>query len=291
MRLLLLAMTLTLHNVAPAQAVMTWLIPDLPPVSIRTNHNQPGSGIIDTQVAYVAAHWPEVEHRFVYANLKRSWAMLEAGKPACYSFTLITPERRKKAHIIETGVLPPLHLVVRPEVAAALPLNARQEVDLPRLLAMRELRGLISEKRSFGARLDATLRQRPPDASLKLTAISGYGEAILQSMLLSRADYTIDYDFMLSYYQSRHHKLTQLRSFAIANNTKTIKFGLACPRTAWGKATAQKIDGILGTREGAQALRHSVEARLSQDSRQRYADQFATFYRRREKPTLRLDGP
>lgn len=290
MRLLLLAMTLTLPDVAAAQAVMTWLIPDLPPVSIRTN-DKPSAGIIDTQVAYLAAHWPEAEHRFVYANLKRSWSMLEAGKPACYSFTLITPERRKSAYIVETGVLPPLHLVVRPEVAAALPLNARQEVDLPRLLAMRELHGLISDKRSFGARLDATLRQRPPDASLKLTTISSYGEAILLSMLLNRADYTIDYDFILSYYQGRHHKLAQLRSFAIANNTQTIKFGLACPRTAWGKAAAQKLDGILGTREGAQMLRHSVEARLSQETRQRYADQFAAFYRRREKPTLQLDGP
>lgn len=290
MRLLLLAMTLTLPTIAAAQDVMTWLIPDLPPVSIHTG-DRPGSGIVDTQIAYVTARWPEVEHRFVYANLKRSWTMLGAGQPVCYSFTLINPERLKTAYIVETGVLPPLHLVARPEAVSALPLNAKQEVDLPRLLAMRELRGLISERRSFGAQLDATLSQRPPDASLKLTTISSYGETILSKMLLSRADYTIDYDFVLSYYQGRNRKLAKVRSFPIANNSEPIKFGFACPKTPWGKATAQKIDSILGTREGAQAMRQSVESRLSHDSRQRYADQFTAFYRGREKPTLRPDGP
>ncbi|WP_436553386.1 TIGR02285 family protein [Janthinobacterium sp. LB3P118] len=289
MRRILLAMSLTLHDVSAEQAVMTWLIPDLPPISIRSN-DKPGAGIIDKEIAYVAAHWPEVEHRFVYANLKRSWAMLKAGLPACYSFALINPERLKVAYIVETGMLPPLHLLARSEVAGALPLT-RQEVDLPLLLSMHELHGLISEKRSFGKPLDNMLRQRPADASLTLTTINNYGETIFSMMLLKRVDYTIDYDFILSYYQSRNHKLAGVRSFPIANNVEPVKFGFACPKTAWGKATARKIDGILGTRDGAQAMRHSVEAWLSQDTRRRYADQFGVFYRRRETPMLPLDGP
>jgi uncharacterized protein (TIGR02285 family) len=290
MRRILLAMSLFVQDVSAEQAVMTWLIPDLPPISIRSN-DKPGAGIVDKEIAYIVAHWPQVEHRFVYANLKRSWAMLKAGQPACYCFTLSNPERLKSAYIVETGVLPPLHLLARSEVAGALPLNARQEVDLPLLLSKHKLRGLISEKRSFGKQLDNMLRQRPADAPLTLTTISNYGESIFAMMLLNRVDYTIDYDFILSYYQSRNDKLAAVRSFPIASNGEPIKFGFACPKTAWGKATARKIDDILGTREGAQAMRESVEAWLSEDTRRRYADQFGAFYRRREKPMLHLDGP
>ncbi|OFA04940.1 hypothetical protein DUGA2_16850 [Duganella sp. HH101] len=285
MRALLLALSLTLPASAAAQAVMTWLMPDLPPASIRAR-NSPGAGITDAQIAYVQGRWPEVQHRFLYANLKRSWTMLDAGEQVCYSFTLINAERMQRAHIVETGLLPPLQLVARAEVAAALPLNAGGEVDLPRLLAMPALRGLVSEKRSFGARLDAALRRRPPDSTLKQTTIGSYGENILSKMLLSRADYTIDYDFVLAYYKDRNPKLSELRSFPIAGNAEPIKLGFACPRTEWGKATARKLDSLLASKEGAQALRGSVDKWISQDARQRYAEQFAAFYRRREKPML-----
>ncbi|MQA39518.1 TIGR02285 family protein [Rugamonas aquatica] len=290
MRALLLALSLTLPASAAAQAVMTWLMPDLPPASIRAR-DQPSAGITDAQIAYVQAHWPEVQHRFVYANLKRTWTMLDAGEPVCYSFTLINAERLKRAHIVETGLLPPLQLVVRAEVAAALPLNANGEVDLPRLLAMPELRGLISEKRSFGTQLDTALRRRPPNSTLKQTVIGSYGENILSKMLLSRADYTIDYDFILAYYKDRNPRLGVLRSFPIAGNAEPIKLGFACPKTDWGKATARKLDELLASKEGARALRNSIDKWISPDARQRYAEQFSAFYRRREKPMLAPGGP
>lgn len=273
---------------ATAQAVMTWLMPDLPPASIRLD-GQPSTGIVDMEIAYVAAHWPEVEHRYIYANLKRSWTMLDAGEPACYSFTLINAERLKRAYIVETIALPPLQLFVRAEAAAMLPFNADHQVDLAQLLAMRTLRGLLSEKRSYGVQLDAILRKRPPDASLKLTTIGSYGENIFSKMRLSRADYTIDYDFVYAYYQSRNPKLSGLQSVPIAGSGELLKSGFACPKTPWGKATAQRIDAILGTREGAQAMRRSLDNWLSPNTRQLYANQFAAFYRQRERPMRRFD--
>jgi len=67
--------------------------------------------------------------------------------------------------------------------------------------------------------------------------------------------------------------------------------GFACPKTPWGKATASKIDAILGTREGAHMLRQTAERWLGTDSRQRYGEQLASFYRQREKPMLGLRQP
>ncbi|MBY0557926.1 MAG: TIGR02285 family protein [Burkholderiaceae bacterium] len=290
MRTLCLALPLLLPVMAGAQNVMTWLVPDLPPASIRVD-GRPSDGMSDQQIAFLRARWPEAEHRVVYANLKRSWTLLEAGQPACYSFTLITPQRLEKAYIVPASLLPPPLLIFRRDAASALPLNARHEVELATLLTQRQLRGLLSEKRSFGAAIDRTLRQRPDHVTLEVTPIGSYGENIFTRLLLNRADYTIDYDFVHAYYLSRDPMLRDLQTRPIAGSNTPITMGFACPKTPWGKAAASKIDAILGTREGAQMLRQTAERWLGNDSRQRYGEQLSAFYRQREKPMLGLSTP
>jgi len=290
MRKFCLTLSLLLPVMAGAQNVMTWLLPDLPPASIRLD-GRPSDGMTDQQIAYIRARWPEVEHRLVYANLKRSWTLLEAGQPACYSFTLITPQRLEKAYIVPASLLPPPQLIFRRDAASALPLNAHHEVDLPSLLAQRQLRGLLSEKRSFGITIDRTLRQRADNVIMEVTPIGSYGENIFTRLLLNRADYTIDYDFVHAYYLSHDPMLRELQTRPIAGSNTPVTMGFACPKTPWGKATASKIDAILGTREGAHMLRQTAERWLGTDSRQRYGEQLASFYRQREKPMLGLRQP
>ncbi|MFC0169699.1 TIGR02285 family protein [Pseudoduganella danionis] len=275
---------------AMAQNVMTWLMTDLPPASIRVA-GLPSDGITDQQIAYIRAHWPEVEHRVAYANLKRSWALLEAGQQACYSFTLITPQRLERAYIVPTSVLPPPQLIFRRDALPSLPLNAQHEVDLERLLAQRQLRGLLSEKRSFGLTIDHALQQRSAQALLEVTPVGSLGENIFARLLVNRTDYTIDYDFVYAYYLKRDPMLRELLTLPIAGNAAPIRVGFACPRTAWGKATALKISSILATREGVQMLRQSTERWLSPESRQRYSDALEAFYHARENPALGLTPP
>lgn len=290
MRLLCFVPLVFLPVTALAQNVMTWLMTDLPPASIRRN-GLPSDGMTDQQIAFIRARWPEVEHRVVYANLKRSWALLDAGQQACYSFTLITPQRLERAHIVPTSLLPPPQLIFRRDALATLPLNAQHEVELDRLLAQRQLRGLLSEKRSFGLTIDHALQQRPASALLEVTPVGSFGENIFARLMVNRSDYTIDYEFVYTYYLKRDPMLHELQTLPIAGNTTPIRVGFACPRTAWGKATALKIGSILATRDGVQMLRQSTERWLSTESRHRYSAMLEDFYRARENPALGLTPP
>lgn len=275
-----------LQLAAPAQAAeqMTWLMSDFPPVTIPAG-GQPTNGIADQIVRYLAAHWGHDDHRYVYANSKRTWVMLEQGSKACFAAALRVPERERVAYFSNTSLVPPPVLVVRSDIAAELPRNAAGEVELGQLLAGRKYRGAIVDNRSYGPQLDAMLAQRPGNALLEKTATGDYGRNVLLMVARGRADYTIDYDFALAYGQSLQPELEPLRTLAIANNTHAVVAGVACPRTPWGRAMIRKIDQILGTPDGADMLMRAQNSWLTEHGKQRYRAQMLEFQRQRAKPS------
>jgi uncharacterized protein (TIGR02285 family) len=274
-------------SLAPAGAgateTMVWVMPDFPPASIPEN-GQPGNGVANRVVRYIVSKWPEAEHRFVYANAKRTWQMLEQGDKVCYAAALRTKEQEQVAYFTNTNMLAPPSLVVRHASLAAVPRNAAGEVDFPSLLASRKLRGLLVEKRSYGAMVDDLIARSPQQERPATTSTGNYGQKIFQMIAADRVDYTIDYDFTFSYEWSRHSELGALQTVPIAGNTALVTTGVACPRTDWGRATITKVDRIVGTRDGADALLQAQNAWHTEGARQRYAAQFAEFARQRARP-------
>lgn len=279
---LLLASCLA-HSAVQARDVMSWLMPDVPPASMPV-HGQPTSGIADQVVRYVIGHWPEAEHRFIYANPKRTWLMIERGEQACVVAALYTAERAPLAHFVDTNLVPPLQLIVRAETLAQLPLNERGEADLQKVLAERRLRGVVVERRSYGQLVDRMLAARPADARLETTAVGDFGRNVLRLVAHGRADYTIDYDYALQFSSRGEPAIGKLHPVPIAQNNKLMLAGIACPRNAWGLAAARRIDRIVGTREGAAALLKAQNSWHTQASQQRYAAQISEFQQQRSRP-------
>lgn len=275
-----LAAALLLALPLRAQEQMTWLMSDFPPVTIPVN-GMPTKGIADQIVRYLASHWGHDDHRYVYANSKRTWHMLQRGSQACFAAALRTPERERTAYFSNTSLVPPPVLIVRADALAALPLTPAGEVDLARLLAKRSLHGALVENRSYGAQLDAQLAQRPADANLEQTAIGDYGRNVLLMVARQRADYTFDYDFALAYGQTVQPELAQLRTVAVAGVTQAVVAGVACPRTPWGRKMIRKIDAILGTPAGADMLMRAQDSWLTEHGKQRYRSQMQEFQRQR----------
>ncbi|MRV75430.1 TIGR02285 family protein [Duganella sp. FT92W] len=266
-----------------AAETMVWVMPDFPPASIPDN-GQPGNGVADRVVRYIVSKWPDAEHRFIYANAKRTWQMLEQGDKVCYAAALRTKEREQVAYFTNTNVIAPPSLIVRHAALAAVPRNAAGEVDFPALLASRKLRGLLVEKRSYGAMIDGLIARSPQQSKPATTSVGNYGQKIFQMIAADRVDYTIDYDFTFSYEWSRHSELAALQTLPIAGNTALVTTGVACPRTDWGRAVITRIDRIVGTKEGADTLLQAQNAWHTEAAKQRYAAQFAEFARQRAMP-------
>ncbi|WP_342118358.1 TIGR02285 family protein [Pseudoduganella sp. OTU4001] len=268
---------------AQAREVMSWLLPDVPPASMPQN-GQPTDGIADQIVLYIIKQWPQAEHRFIYANPKRTWLMIEKGEPACVVAALHTAERDPLAHFVDTNLVPPLQLVVRQPTLKQLPLNAHGEADLQKVLASPQLRGIIVERRSYGQMVDRLIAARPAGSRMETTSVGDFGRNVLKLVTHGRADYTLDYDYSLQYASRSEPEIGQLHTVPIAQNNKPMLAGIACPRNAWGLATARRIDRIVGTREGAAAMIRAQNSWHTLASQQRYAAQISEFQQQRSKP-------
>jgi len=270
---------------ARARDTMTWLMPDIPPASMPVD-GKPTTGIADQIVLYISARWPDAEHRFIYANPKRTWLMVERGERACVVAALRNAERDKLAYFVNTNLVPPLQLVAQESTLPRLPLNGHGEVDMEKLLSDPALRGIIVERRSYGAAVDELLAKRPANSRLETTSVGDYGRNVLKLVSHGRADYTLDYDYALQYASKSEPEIGALKTVPIAQNNKPMLGGIACPRNAWGMATAKRIDQIVGTAEGAAAMIKAQNSWHTQASQQRYAAQINEFQRQRARPSV-----
>lgn len=268
---------------AQAGEVMSWLMPDVPPASMPRN-GQPTDGIADQIVRFISQRWPDAEHRYIYANPKRTWLMIEKGEAACVVAALHTAERARLAHFVDTNLVPPLQLIVREATLARLALNAHGEADLEQVLADRQLRGIIVERRSYGQKVDRVIAARPSGSRLETTSVGDFGRNVLKLVARGRADYTIDYDYSLQYASRSEPDIGLLHTVPITQNNKPMRAGIACPRNAWGQAAADRIDRIVGTREGADAMLKAQSSWHTPASLQRYAAQISEFQQLRARP-------
>jgi uncharacterized protein (TIGR02285 family) len=281
-RLAFALLAASLASGAQARDKMSWLMPDVPPASMPVD-GKPSTGIADQIVLYISAHWPDAEHQFIYANPKRTWLMIERGEQACVVAALRNAEREKLAYFVDTNLVPPLQLVVQEATLPHLPLNARGEADLEKLLADPALRGIVVERRSYGAAVDELLARRPANSRLETTSVGDYGRNVLKLVAHGRADYTLDYDYALLYASRSEPDIGKLATVPIAQNSKPMLGGIACPRNAWGLATARRIDQIVGTPEGAAAMIRAQSSWHTPASLRRYAAQINEFQRQRAR--------
>ena len=281
---LLFALSLLLTGAAGAADIegITWLSADpLPSADSRV-----GTGLATKMVAFMKVQWPDVQHQILRANAKRSWQMLAQGEQACHASALRTPEREKLAYFSNTQMSPPLQLIARRDKLALLPRNAASEVDLARLLADPQLRGVLVDGRSYGLFIDKLLGGLPTRKTVDFYAASDYGSKIMPMLSAGRGDYTIEQDMALSVGRELNPQMNELISLPIQGASEPIQVGVACPRNAWGLVAIRGIDKVLGTPAGAAMLRESFERWLTPEVRQHYGARIDAFYKERAKPSV-----
>lgn len=261
-------------------------------------------GYSDRLVGFLRERLPLIEQRSLVANSKRSWQLLAHGDMVCIPATLRTPEREALAYFIDTQWVPPPQLIVRRDRLERVPRSSSGEVDLVRLLADTQMRGALFEGRSYGPQLDAFLRLAPKPSPVSLYAHAGTADKLLNMVLASRADYTLDYDFMLRLRGADSEAIQPASATKGSSGSKRGTYSkgellilpvqgagegmvgaMACPRNPWGLAVLRQVDRVLGTPAGARFLREAVEDLLSPDTRRHYGSKIDAFYRERARPS------
>ncbi|MCV2419619.1 TIGR02285 family protein [Paucibacter sp. DJ2R-2] len=232
-------------SLCSAQATMTWAMQDFAPVSVPID-GKPGFGIIDETLKAVVREMPGMEHRYLVASAARIYAMLDAGEPICFVGGLRTPEREQRYWLSDVRLVRPVQLIAHKRVRDQLPLDEAGRVRLPELLALPGVRGVFVRKRSYGAALDSVLSQRPAGANVAMLGGASMGGNFFEMLRLDRADYTIDYDFLVLHRQKLEgHKYEDLMILPIQGSEAPDVVVAVCPRTPWGREAILRIDRIL----------------------------------------------
>ncbi|WP_431049360.1 hypothetical protein [Roseateles sp. L2-2] len=276
---------------------ITWLMPEVdtvaPPspgaasVPVRRGLAQPLSD-------YLTANWgTPAKHEVLIANVKRSWRMVEDGEQACHLGVLRTPEREAVAYFFDTHLIPPHQLMVRRSALPKVPRLPDGDADLEKIWADKQLRGAIVAGRSYGRALDALLAKRPAGVIDEYTT-SDFGGNMLSMIAVGRADYTIEFDFVLANQQelraavvagnaggaSGNGKVStaDLVSVPIEGFSSPVISGIACPRNAWGKRTIEQVERVLSTPQARQFMRDEFISHLSPEAQARYGSRIDAFY-------------
>lgn len=264
---------------------MTWLIQDLPPVSMPVN-GQPTAGTTDVLLKLIAREWPEANHQYVVSNTSRALAMLTEGQEACFSGAVITPERERFAYFAPTHFGIPLQLVTRSDLIAKLPKNEAGEVLPANLFDSASLRGLIVRNRSYSPVLDALLNLRSDKSAIGYAVLADGGANVFKMIALGRADYTLEYDFALAYQQEKNADFFASRKLQAVPIAGTHPFvsGIACPRTEWGRQAILRIDAIVAKLAAMPEYRTAADRWLTPSTIKRYRTARQNFFQQRTLP-------
>ncbi|WP_255462412.1 TIGR02285 family protein [Rugamonas apoptosis] len=262
---------------------MSWWLTDFPPYSIPEN-GEPGSGAVDLVLHGVMAAWPEkITHQFRIANTSRIWTSIDAGTEACYTSALHTPQRARQAYLSDVFILPPIQLIVRKDRLEQVPMNANGEVQFAALISRRDINGVLVSGRAYGTELDAALAGTPHGENLTFSGSKVLGANLFKMIAAGRADYTLDYDFILAYQMKDAAALDVLTTLPIDVANTPLVGSFACPRTLWGQKMIERIDHIVSQLAQNARYRDQFERWLLPGTKARYAAKFDQFYKSRSK--------
>lgn len=271
---------------------ITWLMPliDVTPAPGGEGGPKPRRVLTQTTADLLMSNWGgTTQHDVLMANIKRSLRMLESGEPACLLGALHTVEREASAWFADTHVTPPHQFVVRAALLDKVPRNAAGEVRLDQVWAERRLRGALVHGRSYGPELDATFRRQPASA-LSAYVTPDVGGNLLVMVGKGRADYTIEYDFIVNSHLAGGGTEAELLTLPIEGHADLMLSGVACPKNDWGRQVAMRASEVLALPQSRRILKEELLGLLTPQARARYGSRIEAFYAR-PQPALGAGSP
>lgn len=226
--------------------MLTWLLRDLPPLSIFEGE-QKGQGVVDLLMPRLIAELPEYQHELVRVNRARGLQMLREPSFTCDPSLLWSKERAQWVtySITSVRVLSNGLAVRRADRASLAQFIQDGKVDLPALLASgKSSLGVVAE-RSYGQQLDKLLQQ-VPESSIR----AHYGNDALGSLLQMQRLGRLQW--LLGYWPEIRYQATQqgidpqdLLFYPIQGTDKYQELHIGCSNTPQGQQAITRIDQAL----------------------------------------------
>jgi uncharacterized protein (TIGR02285 family) len=222
-------------------ATITWTFTSVnPAVSV------PKANIVDENHPLFLLYKSELkdfDHITFKATIPRIETELKGKGLVCYPGSSEAERRRQFSYLTSQYVQPSPQIVARKEIAEKIRKNQKKGVSLKKVLQDSSLRGLIGESRSFGASIDQIINK--DRGNLKSGVFDTFGPGLLNMIEKYRADYTIEYPFILHNLRENAKVGLQLESIPLTDVNPVITQYLACSKTPEGRQVIEKADLII----------------------------------------------
>ncbi len=241
-----LLLTLIIFNTfcittAYTKETITWMILDWKPWMIIEGEDK-GTGRFNHILKVAWENLSEYNHVTQKMNWARFWHEVENNKNLCYPFGLKSGSREKIVYYSapHTFVLPNA-IIVKKELAEKLGNPA--SYSIVNLLKDKKLKGYAEKNRSFTKKVDVAMKEFEPNSSL--SRVSENAESLVKMVVMGRADYTIEYPIVASYFQKKTGTPGTLVSIPIAEMDPYSYVYMSCTKNEWGKKVIDKWNEAL----------------------------------------------
>ncbi|WP_339470065.1 MULTISPECIES: TIGR02285 family protein [unclassified Pseudomonas] len=268
---------------AHAEETLTWLLRDLPPVTIFEGP-QKGQGVLDRLLPILSERLPEYRHQVMHVNRARGNQMLrDPTTLTCDPSLLWTAERARyvvfsaQAFVsVSNGVT--IRRLQQDELAAFID---EGQFDLQAFLGSPTARIGATAERSYGPLIDEQLKDAAPH-----TLALHYGNDALGSLLqmqrLGRLEAVLGYAPEIRYHAMQQGIAPEdLMFYPIKGSAPYQRTHIGCSATPEGRQAIQRID---------RALRHIPQEQL-QASYAEWLDPVMREHYLQDNPSFFLDSP
>lgn len=261
-----------------AKDTITWLEVHMPPFLIQEGPQQ-GQGYGNMVAALIEQQLPDYEHHRLTTNVTRRFDMFKRGDQVCSVGLYRTPEREDFLYFSIPSLLtmPPVLVIHKKQ----LHLLNTEGVSLVTLLRNSEFRLGLSSDRSYGAALDAVLKQSQPIGNRVVFSGQELGENYLKMLLLDRLDGLLALPDEALYHADNMGIREQIALVPLLENQQDLSSwmcAVACPKNDWGRTVIDRVNQALLHIRGKAVYRRAYERWLDPTLLTRYRRVYDTTF-------------
>ncbi|MFO2463786.1 TIGR02285 family protein [Pseudomonas sp. 15FMM2] len=235
-----------LAPVSQAEEMLTWVVRDLPPMTIFEG-SQKNRGTIDQLLPLLIERLPQYRHQTLHLNRARSMQMLTSPTFTCDPSLVWTPTRAKSIvfsrqtfAVLSNGV------TIRQKQQEALAQFVLEGTfDLEKFLHAEQTRLGVVAERSYGSAIDEHLSHAPPH---KLSPHHGNDAlgSLLQMQRMGRLEAVLGYLTEVRYHaQQQDIDPDELVFYPVSGAPRYQRIHIGCSDTAQGREAIAHIDQAL----------------------------------------------
>jgi uncharacterized protein (TIGR02285 family) len=224
---------------------------------------------------------PEYRHEYFYGTVSRIESELKTKPRTCFAASTGLETRQAFTYQTAISVAPSPLLVTRKDIAEKYQ-TKEHRISAETLVKDSGLDGIFVLGRAYGPKLDKILNGQ--DSRVKHRVMVPVGANTIRMVAGKRADFTVEYDFVIQALKDTHEFGGDLVALPISDGAGGVPMYVACSKTPEGLAVVKKVDEIVRKHISESKYRDAIIYKAGSDAQNTdYEKEVDQFIRARKK--------